>query len=50
MGDKDDLVDIAWAIAVDHRVFFGVEAPTVSGFVTVAAVRQSAGVAVIANG
>jgi hypothetical protein len=50
MGDKHDFVDVAGGVTIDHSVFFGVETPTVSGFVSIAAVWQATGIAIITNG
>lgn len=47
MRHEDKLLDVTRAVAVDHGVFFGVKAAAVAGFVAIAAIRQTASVAVV---
>ena len=50
VGDKYVLLRLPRGVAVDHRVFFRVQAATVAGFFPVAGVGQARGVAVVADG
>ncbi len=49
MSHEDEFFNKARTIAVDHSIFFGMETAAVAWFVTVAAIRQAGGVAVITN-
>lgn len=50
VGDKDQLFNKTWAIAVDHSVFFGVETAAVAWLIPVAAIGKTCGVTVITHG
>ena len=48
--DKHQLIHRPRAVAIDHRVFFRVEAATVARLIAVASIRQAGSIAIIADG
>ena len=47
---ENDLFDVPGGITIDDRVFLGMQAAAIAGFVPVADIRQARGIAVIADG
>jgi len=50
MSDENKLLYEPGRIAVDHRIFFGVQAPAIAGLVAIASVVQPGRVAIVADG
>ena len=49
VGDEDQLFRLAWCVAVDHGVFFRMQAAAVAGFFPVTGVRQAGRIAVVSH-
>lgn len=47
---EGEFFDHAWAVTVDHGIFFRMETATVTRFVPIATIRQPGGIAIVANG
>ena len=49
VGDKGKFFNKPWTVTIDHSIFFGMKTATVASRITVAAIRQTCGIAIVSD-